>query len=65
MFYGLKGLGCLRVSREEEELGLDINHHGGKAYHYMKIDLGSRDAEDTVTSGNTNIALASVQSPEL
>jgi len=32
LFIGLKALGLLRVSREEEEMGLDLSEHGMRAY---------------------------------
>ena len=32
VFYGLNKAGKLRISREEEEAGLDVSHHGGTAY---------------------------------
>ena len=32
LFMGLKALGLLRVSREEEEMGLDLSEHGMRAY---------------------------------
>lgn len=38
MFYGLKYMGYLRISAEDEEFGMDINHHGGSAYHYLRVD---------------------------
>jgi len=36
MFYGLKWCGVLRISREDEEIGMDLAHHGGTAYHYLR-----------------------------
>jgi len=38
MFYGLKWCGLLRISRKDEELGMDLTHHGGTAYHYLRDD---------------------------
>ena len=32
LFMGLKSFGMLRVSREEEEMGLDLSEHGMRAY---------------------------------
>ena len=32
VFGALKATGCLRISVEEEEAGIDISHHGGSAY---------------------------------
>ena len=32
LFYALKTVGMLRVSREEEEMGLDLSEHGMRAY---------------------------------
>jgi Amt family ammonium transporter len=32
LFMGLKALGLLRVSKEEEEMGLDLSEHGMRAY---------------------------------
>ncbi len=32
LFYALKAVGMLRVSREEEEMGLDLSEHGMRAY---------------------------------
>jgi ammonia channel protein AmtB len=32
MFYSMKFAGWLRVSEEEERLGVDKSHHGGSAY---------------------------------
>ena len=32
LFYVLKSVGMLRVSREEEEMGLDLSEHGMRAY---------------------------------
>jgi len=38
MFYGLKYFGYLRISEEDEEFGMDRNHHGGTAYHYNRLE---------------------------
>ena len=32
LFMTLKAIGMLRVSREEEEMGLDLSEHGMRAY---------------------------------
>ena len=32
LFKGLHAVGILRVSREEEEMGLDLSEHGMRAY---------------------------------
>lgn len=32
-FMGLRMAGILRVPMEEEDVGLDISHHGGEAYN--------------------------------
>jgi len=47
MFYGLKWCNVLRISENDEVLGMDLAHHGGVAYHYMiesenEIELISR-----------------------
>jgi Amt family ammonium transporter len=37
LFSGLKAIGMLRVSKEEELRGLDIGEHGEEAYHGFQI----------------------------
>ena len=34
VFWGLNKAGKLRIPVEEEEAGLDVSHHGGKAYEF-------------------------------
>ena len=34
LFGGLKAVGLLRISAEEEQAGLDVSKHGGSAYNY-------------------------------
>jgi Amt family ammonium transporter len=38
-FYSLRLMGILRVPMEEEDVGLDISHHGGEAYN---IEVSSK-----------------------
>jgi ammonium transporter, Amt family len=43
MFYAMKAVGWLRISEEEELIGVDVSHHGGSAYpmddeHDLKKD---------------------------
>lgn len=37
LFYIIKAVGVLRVSPEEEELGLDVSEHGGSAYDALGV----------------------------
>lgn len=39
MFFGLKQIGWLRISEEEETHGADMTHHGGKAYNMDDYDM--------------------------
>lgn len=48
MFFVLKQIGWFRVSAEEEKLGVDLSHHGGKAYpiddeHETQYNDGEKD----------------------
>lgn len=49
VFYGLSALGMLRVSEEEELVGVDITHHGGPAY---PIDDAHMTAPNSISDTN-------------
>ena len=38
-FFILKSLNMLRIPEEEEEMGLDVSHHGGHAYENEEEDM--------------------------
>ena len=46
-FAALRAGGLLRVSEEDERLGLDLSHHGGSAYTMDPDDEDSKKGEDT------------------
>jgi ammonium transporter, Amt family len=56
MFYSMKAIGWLRVSEEEELVGVDKSHHGGSAYpmddEHEKQSLTNR--ADSVNSSEVN-----------
>eukprot|EP00549_Striatella_unipunctata_P007703 CAMPEP_0118701394 /NCGR_PEP_ID=MMETSP0800-20121206/17226_1 /TAXON_ID=210618 ORGANISM="Striatella unipunctata, Strain CCMP2910" /NCGR_SAMPLE_ID=MMETSP0800 /ASSEMBLY_ACC=CAM_ASM_000638 /LENGTH=460 /DNA_ID=CAMNT_0006602309 /DNA_START=45 /DNA_END=1427 /DNA_ORIENTATION=- len=39
LFFSLNKIGWLRVSEEEEAEGMDLSHHGGKAYNMDEEDI--------------------------
>jgi hypothetical protein len=51
MFFGLNQIGWFRVKEEEELAGMDISHHGGKAYPMDDVPANS---EDTYKPGNSS-----------
>jgi ammonia channel protein AmtB len=59
MFFGLNQIGWFRVKEEEELAGMDISHHGGKAYPMDDVPANS---EDTYKPGNSS-ASSSVEVP--
>lgn len=51
MFFTLMQIGWFRVSEEEENLGVDVSHHGGKAY---PIDDTHLLADSSPATSTTN-----------
>lgn len=52
MFAGLKFMGWFRVDEEEEDIGVDVSHHGGSAYpldddHISKVTKKNVDSSDS------------------
>lgn len=53
MFYALKSAGWFRVSEEEEDMGVDISHHGGVAYpvddmHMSETNKPSSESDEGI-----------------
>jgi Amt family ammonium transporter len=44
MFFGLNQIGWFRVAEDEELVGMDMSHHGGKAY--PKDDVSEEDTDE-------------------
>ena len=48
MFFGLNQIGWFRVDEDEEMAGMDVSHHGGKAYPKDDISGHTGKAPDSV-----------------
>ncbi|KAM0932278.1 putative ammonium transporter, ammonium/urea transporter [Dioscorea sansibarensis] len=59
LFYGLKRVGLLRISPEDEMAGMDLTRHGGFAYVYHDDD-DDYDCVDRSSSGGTGVGLRKV-----